>query len=133
MNGINSTYNEFLNLIFKNQNNRNEYFRLKKNTGLFFFVELIEQEFIKSSKILIIKNFNDDLKNIINEGLLTSYPIVFLVEKKSFSEIEIKNFIKIRNKIFMKYKLVIDFIKISNKNNIFDSKIVKRYNIEQFF
>lgn len=133
MNGINSTYNEFLNLIFKNQNNRNEYFRLKKNTGLFFFVELIEQEFIKSSKILIIKNLNDDLKNIINEGLLTSYPIVFLVEKKSFSEIEIKNFIKIRNKIFMKYKLVIDFIKISNKNNIFDSKIVKKYNIEQFF
>ena len=133
MNGINSTYNEFLNLIFKNQNNRNEYFKLKKNTGLFFFVELIEQEFIKSSKILIIKNLNDDLKNIINEGLLTSYPIVFLVEKTSFSEIEIKNFIKIRNKIFMKYKLVIDFIKISNKNNIFDSKIVKKYNIEQFF
>ena len=33
----------------------------------------------------------------------------------------------------MKYKLVIDFIKISNKNNIFDSKIVKKYNIEQFF
>lgn len=149
---VDMTLNELINIIPFKQNQRQEYFQLEENCGIcimaeiktqnkLYLLNLVDKFYNKktSKKIykqkIIFINSIDKLKSsiLIQNAVLKNLPVIFLIENKKINSSEMKKFIKIKNKLFKKYKIIVDFIKISTSNNELEHQKIEKYKIDVIY
>lgn len=149
---VDMTLNELINIIPFKQNQRQEYFQLEENCGIcimaeiktqnkLYLLNLVDKFYNKktSKKIykqkIIFINSIDKLKSsiLIQNAVLKNLPVIFLIENKKINSSEMKKFRRIKNKLFKKYKIIVDFIKISTSNNELEPTKIEKYKIDVIY
>lgn len=154
---VNITLNELINIIPIKQNERQEYFKLEENCGIcimseiktqenLFLLDLVDKFYNKinikkqdkkelyKEKIIFVDSI-EKMKSyiLIQNAILKNLPVILLIEEEKIDSNEMKKFVKIKNKLFKEYKIIVDFIKISTPNNELDSKIIEEYGIDVLY
>lgn len=154
---VNVTLNELINIIPIKQNERQEYFKLEENFGIcimseiktqenLFLLDLVDKFYNKinikkqdkkelyKEKIIFVDSI-EKMKSyiLIQNAILKNLPVILLIEEEKIDSNEMKKFVKIKNKLFEEYKIIVDFIKISTPNNELDSKIIEEYGIDVLY
>ena len=151
---VNITLNELINIIPIKQNERQEYFKLEENCGIcimseiktqdeLYLLNLVDKFYNKinikkqdkkelyKEKIIFVYSI-EELKSsiLIQNAVLKNLPVIFLIENKKINSSEMKKFRRIKNKLFKKYKIIVDFIKISTFNNELEHPKIEKYKID---
>ena len=151
---MNITLNELINIIPIKQNERQEYFKLEENCGIcimseiktqdeLYLLDLVDKFYNKinikkqdkkelyKEKIIFVYSI-EELKSsiLIQNAVLKNLPVIFLIENKKINSSEMKKFRRIKNKLFKKYKIIVDFIKISTFNNELEHPKIEKYKID---
>lgn len=154
---VDITLNELINIIPFKQNQRQEYFQLEENCGICIMVEiktqnklyllnLVDKFYNKKNikrqgkkelykqKIIFIDSI-DELKSsiLIQNAVLKNLPVIFLIENKKINSNEMRKIRRIKNKLFKKYKIIVDFIKISTSNNELERQKIEKYKINVIY
>lgn len=149
---VDMTLNELINIIPFKQNQRQEYFQLEENCGIcimteiktqnkLYLLNLVDKFYNKKTSKKIYKEkiiFVDSIKELksyilIQNAVLKNLPVIFLIENKKINSSEMKKFRKIKNKLFKKYKIIVDFIKISTSNNELEPPKIEKYKIDVIY